>query len=122
MAGSRGKGKASEPVTAASIAAEGRRVTKSDVRRKLREIGGYVGEDDTVAEAVIEAAVVAEAEQMEQARLGPLAGVVTQFPKAELIAVAAFVAVVVVFKNGELVGRPRGPQVELRPLRWDPTS
>ena len=86
---SRAKRRASEPVTAASIAAEGRRVSKTDLRRKLPPRSAATSaRNDTVAEAALEARWWSpRLRSFEAARLGWFAGVLASLPKAELAAV-----------------------------------
>jgi hypothetical protein len=112
-------------VTANAIVAHRRRVTKADLRSKLREIGAYTDDpDDTVValgelgELAVEEAVIEGAEREAERRLGPVGVLLGGVPKVQLAVAIGFAAVIVVYKFGELVGRPRGPQVEVRKLTF----
>ncbi len=113
-------------VTADAIVAHKRRVTKSDLRSKLREIGAYTGdaEDPLVAltELAVEEAVVESAEHEVHRELGPMGVLLDTVPKAQLYLAVGFAAVIVVFKVGELLARPRGPQIEVRKLTFPPLN
>jgi hypothetical protein len=109
-------------VTANAIVAHRRRVTKADLRSKLREIGAYTDDpDDTIValgELAAEEAVIEGAEREAERRLGPVGVLLGGVPKVQLAVAIGFAAVIVVYKFGELVGRPRGPQVEVRKLTF----
>jgi hypothetical protein len=112
----------SKSVTAEAIVAHQRPVTKSDLRSKLREIGAYADETEdpilAIAEIAAEEAVVESAEHEAAKQLGPLGVLLKTVPKAQLVIAIGFASVIVVYKLGELMSRPRGPQVEVRKLTF----
>lgn len=127
MAGSRRARKAQkQSLTAADFVADGRRVTRNDLHAKLRELGAYAPEaEDTVeavAEIAAEEAVIETAEHQARRDLGPLGDVLQIVPRAQLIAAIAVTTVIIVFKVGELLARPRGAQIEVRKLVFPPES
>ncbi|MGZ8751641.1 MAG: hypothetical protein ACXW1S_01545 [Acidimicrobiia bacterium] len=113
-------------VTADAIIAHRRRVTKADLRSKLREIGAYAGDTDdaivALAEISVEGAVVENAEHEAQRDLGPLGVLLKAVPEAQLAIALGFATVIIVYKLGELMTRPRGPQVEVRKLTFPPRT
>ena len=113
-------------ITADAIIAHKRRVTKSDLRSKLREIGVYADDTDdpivAIAEIAAEEAVVETAEHEAKRDLGPFGVVLQTVPKAQLAIAIGLSAVVVVFKLGELMARARGPQIEVRKLTFPPQT
>jgi hypothetical protein len=117
---------AEKSVTAEAIVAHQRRVTKTDLRAKLREIGAYADDPDdalvAIAEIAIEEAVVETAEHEARRELGPFGTLLNAVPKAQLAIAIGFSAVIIVYKLGELMARPRGPQIEVRKLTFPPQS
>jgi hypothetical protein len=120
---------AEKSVTAEAIVAHQRRVTKTDLRAKLREIGAYADDPDdalvAIAEIAIEEAeeaVVETAEHEARRELGPFGALLNAVPKAQLAIAIGFSAVILVYKLGELMARPRGPQIEVRKLTFPPQS
>ena len=117
-------------VTADAIVAHKRRVTKADLRSKLRELGAYADDTDdailAIAEIATEEAVIEtaehEAEHVAERELGPVAVLLQTVPKAQLALAIGFSAVVIVFKLGELMARPRGAQIEVRKLTFPTQS
>jgi hypothetical protein len=109
-------------VTAESLVAHQKRVTKTDLRSKLREIGAYADDTDdpvlALAEIAVEEAAVESAEHEATRQLGPLGVVLKTVPKMQLAIAIGFTTVIVVYKVGELMSRPRGPQVEVRKLTF----
>jgi hypothetical protein len=109
-------------VTADAIIAHQRPVTKADLRSKLREIGAYTdGTDDPIvamAEIAAEEALIETAEHEAKRDLGPLGVVLETVPKAPLAFAVGVAAIIVVYKLGELMTRPRGPQIEVRKLTF----
>jgi hypothetical protein len=107
-------------VTADAIVAHGRRVTKADLRSKLREIGVYTDAPDdafvALAEVAAEEAVIETAEHEAERQLGPVGALLANVPRVQLVMAIGFASVIVVYKFGELISRPRGPQVEIRKL------
>jgi len=112
----------SKSVTAEALIAHQQPVTKTDLRSKLREIGAYADETDdpvlAVAEIAAEEAVIETAEHQAAQQLGPLGVILKTVPRAQLAIAIGFAAVIVVYKLGELMSRPRGPQVEVRKLTF----
>ena len=113
-------------MTADAIIAHHRRVTKADLRSKLREIGAYADDTDdaivALTELAVEDAVIETAEHEAKRELGPMGVLLKTVPKAQLVIAVGFAAVIIVFKAGELLGRPRGPQIEVRKLTFPPQS
>jgi hypothetical protein len=112
----------SKSVTAEALIAHQRPVTKSDLRSKLREIGAYADETDSpvlaIAEIAAEEAVVESAEHEATRQLGPVGVLLQTVPKAQLAIAIGFTTVIIIYKIGELMSRPRGPQVEVRKLTF----
>ncbi len=112
----------SKSVTAEALVAHQRPVTKSDLRSKLREIGAYADETDSpvlaLAEIAAEEAVVESAEHEATKQLGPVGVLLQTVPKAQLAIAIGFTTVIIIYKIGELMSRPRGPQVEVRKLTF----
>lgn len=113
-------------MTADAIVAHRRRVTKGDLRSKLREIGAYADDTDeplvALAEVAVEEAVVEGAAAEAERDLGPLGVLLDAVPRAQLVIAIGFATVIVVYRLGELLGRPRGPQIEVRKLTFPPQS
>ena len=109
-------------VTADAIIARRRRVTKGDLRSKLREIGAYADDTDdaivAIAEVAMAEAVIETAEHEAERELGPLGVLLKTVPTAQLMIAIGVTTVIVVYKLGELMGRPRGPQIEVRKLTF----
>lgn len=113
---------ADKSVTAEALIAHRQPVTKHDLRSKLREIGAYADETDdpvvALAEVATEEALVEAAEHEARRDLGPLSVLLNAVPKAQLAIAVGFGTVLLVYKVGELMTRPRGPQVEIRELTF----
>jgi hypothetical protein len=113
-------------VTADAIIAHRRRVTKGDLRSKLREIGAYADDTDdavvAIAEIAMEEAVIETAEHEAERDLGPLGVLLKTVPKAQLVLAIGFTTVILVYKLGELMSRPRGPQIEVHKLTFPPQT
>ncbi len=111
-------------MTADAIIAHRRRVTKGDLRSKLREIGAYADDTDDAIVAIAEVAmaeaeaVIETAEHEAERELGPLGVLLKTVPTAQLMIAIGVTTVIVVYKLGELMGRPRGPQIEVRKLTF----
>ena len=113
-------------VTAEAVVAHKRRVTKADLRSKLREIGAYADDTDdpvlAIAEVAAEEALLETAEAEARRELGPLGVLLQTVPRAQLILAIGFAGVIVLYKIGELTSRRRGPAVEVRKLVFPPGS
>ncbi len=100
----RAKSKRGPSTTAASIRDEGRPITPDDIRRKLREVQGDLGEE-------LEDAAV---EQLEPG-LGSIAGAARARMPA-LVTVASVALVVGAWRLGLMIGARHSMQLEIRPV------
>ena len=111
-------------MTAEAIVAHKRRVTKADLRSKLREIGAYADDTDdpvlAIAEIAAEEAVVETVEAEARRDLGPVGVLLNTVPRTQLVLAIGFTSVIIVYKLGELMTRRRGPVVEVRKLTFPP--